>query len=152
MFHIGIATQHPPLPEKGQLSELGIDFVEKCLDIDPMKRPTAGELMEHPWIVQFSQEIAREMNSHNEGIEYIQEEEATQGQIYNLDETPEIYTDDSMEPTYENQQEFEEQQQQMQSIRKEKKNIIIRKRTKINIKCSKSSNSNKRVAHPGADG
>jgi hypothetical protein len=77
-----------------------------------MKRPTAGELMEHPWIVQFSQEIAREMNSHNEGIEYIQEEEATQGQIYNLDETPEIYTDDSMEPTYENQQEFEEQQQQ----------------------------------------
>lgn len=82
MFHIGIATQHPPLPEKGQLSDLGIDFVEKCLDIDPMKRPTAAELMEHEWIVQFSQEIAREMNNQDgqmgqitegEG-EYLQEE------------------------------------------------------------------------------
>lgn len=75
MFHIGIATQHPPLPEKGQLSELGIDFVEKCLDIDPLKRPTAAELMEHEWIVQFSQEIAREMNNQEGHIGQITEEE-----------------------------------------------------------------------------
>ena len=65
MFHIGIATKHPPLPEKGELSELGIDFVECCLDIDPMKRPSAVELMDHPWIQAFSQEIAREMNMEN---------------------------------------------------------------------------------------
>lgn len=79
MFHIGIATQHPPLPEKGQLSELGIDFVEKCLDIDPMKRPTAAELMEHEWIVQFSQEIAREMNNHESRLgQYAEEEEYQQ--------------------------------------------------------------------------
>ena len=79
MFHIGIATQHPPLPEKGQLSELGIDFVEKCLDIDPMKRPTAAELMEHEWIVQFSQEIAREMNNHESRMgQYAEEEEYQQ--------------------------------------------------------------------------
>ena len=67
MFHIGIATKHPPLPEKGELSELGIDFVECCLDIDPMKRPSAVELMDHPWIQAFSQEIAREMNMENGG-------------------------------------------------------------------------------------
>jgi mitogen-activated protein kinase kinase kinase len=50
MFHIGIATQHPPLPEPGQLSELGIDFIEQCLILDPLKRPTATELLHHPWL------------------------------------------------------------------------------------------------------
>lgn len=80
MFHIGIATQHPPLPERGQLSDLGIDFVEKCLDIDPMKRPTAAELMEHEWIVQFSQEIAKEMNSHEGPMGQFLEEDVYQSQ------------------------------------------------------------------------
>lgn len=27
MFHIGVAREHPPLPEPHQLSEMGIDFV-----------------------------------------------------------------------------------------------------------------------------
>jgi mitogen-activated protein kinase kinase kinase len=27
MFHIGVAREHPPLPDPSQLSELGIDFV-----------------------------------------------------------------------------------------------------------------------------
>jgi mitogen-activated protein kinase kinase kinase len=53
MFHIGVATQHPPLPEPGQLSELGISFITQCLTIDPMKRPTAIELMSHPWMLEF---------------------------------------------------------------------------------------------------
>jgi mitogen-activated protein kinase kinase kinase len=53
MFHIGVATQHPPLPEPGQLSELGISFIKQCLTIDPMKRPTAIELMNHPWMLEF---------------------------------------------------------------------------------------------------
>ncbi|KAL5535244.1 SSK2 [Sanghuangporus sanghuang] len=52
MFHIGVATQHPPLPENGELSELGINFIKQCLTIDPMRRPTAEELMHHPWMVQ----------------------------------------------------------------------------------------------------
>ena len=55
MFHIGVATQHPPLPEPSQLSELGIDFIRKCLTIDPMQRPTAAELMEHPWMQEFAE-------------------------------------------------------------------------------------------------
>lgn len=53
MFHIGVATQHPPLPEKGELSELGINFIKQCLTLDPVKRPTTEELKKHPWMVQF---------------------------------------------------------------------------------------------------
>ena len=53
MFHIGVATQHPPLPEPGQLSEKGIDFIRQCLTIDPIQRPTANELMDHPWMLEF---------------------------------------------------------------------------------------------------
>ncbi|KAH0590289.1 hypothetical protein H2248_000451 [Termitomyces sp. 'cryptogamus'] len=53
MFHIGVATQHPPLPEPGQLSDVGIDFIKKCLIIDPMRRPTALELLQHRWMIDF---------------------------------------------------------------------------------------------------
>ena len=53
MFHIGVATQHPPLPEKGELSDLGISFIKACLTIDPSRRPTAEDLMQHPWMLQF---------------------------------------------------------------------------------------------------
>lgn len=52
MFHIGVATQHPPLPENGELSELGITFIKLCLTIDPLHRPIADELLDHPWILQ----------------------------------------------------------------------------------------------------
>jgi len=50
MFHIGVATQHPPLPEPGQLSDLGVAFIKECLTIDPMRRPGADELKEHLWL------------------------------------------------------------------------------------------------------
>ncbi|GAA6034982.1 hypothetical protein JCM8097_002128 [Rhodosporidiobolus ruineniae] len=58
MFHIGIAVQHPPLPEPHQLSELGIDFIRSCLMIDPDKRPSAEELMLHPWIQEATAQIS----------------------------------------------------------------------------------------------
>lgn len=57
MFHIGVATQHPPLPENGELSDLAINFIKLCLTIDPMIRPTAGELMQHPWMVQLMETL-----------------------------------------------------------------------------------------------
>lgn len=57
MFHIGVATQHPPLPEPGQLSELGISFIKQCLTIDPMRRPPATELMDHPWMLEFREAL-----------------------------------------------------------------------------------------------
>ena len=59
MFHIGVATQHPPLPEPGQLSELGINFIKQCLTIDPAKRPTAVDLMDHPWMLEFREALLR---------------------------------------------------------------------------------------------
>ncbi|KAF9229605.1 kinase [Gyrodon lividus] len=57
MFHIGVATQHPPLPEPGQLSELGINFIKQCLTIDPVRRPTAVELLDHPWMLEFGETL-----------------------------------------------------------------------------------------------
>ncbi|KIK99776.1 hypothetical protein PAXRUDRAFT_822393 [Paxillus rubicundulus Ve08.2h10] len=57
MFHIGVATQHPPLPEPGQLGELGINFIKQCLTIDPVRRPTAVELLDHPWMLQFGETL-----------------------------------------------------------------------------------------------
>lgn len=57
MFHIGVATQHPPLPEPGQLSELGIDFIRQCLTIDPIHRPMATELMDHLWILDCREKL-----------------------------------------------------------------------------------------------
>ena len=57
MFHIGIATQHPPLPDKGEMSELGIDFIEHCLTLNADLRPTAAELLTHEWITPMSQQI-----------------------------------------------------------------------------------------------
>ncbi|KZT52966.1 Pkinase-domain-containing protein [Calocera cornea HHB12733] len=57
MFHIGVAAKPPPLPDTSQLSESGIDFVRRCLTIDPLHRPTTTELMEHPWIADFRDEM-----------------------------------------------------------------------------------------------
>lgn len=57
MFHIGVATQHPPLPEPGQLSDLGISFIKNCLALDPLTRPTATELMDHPWMLDFREAL-----------------------------------------------------------------------------------------------
>jgi mitogen-activated protein kinase kinase kinase len=53
MYHIGVATQHPPLPEPDQLSEPGNNFIKECLSIDPTRRPSAFELMDHLWMLDF---------------------------------------------------------------------------------------------------
>ncbi|KAK7064579.1 kinase domain-containing protein [Favolaschia claudopus] len=50
MFHIGVATQHPPLPEPDQLSSMGISFIKECLTIDPIRRPSADDLKNHVWL------------------------------------------------------------------------------------------------------
>ena len=57
MFQIGVATQHPPLPDSGELSELGISFIEQCLTIDPDERPTASELLESPWLESLIEQL-----------------------------------------------------------------------------------------------
>ncbi|CAE6462573.1 unnamed protein product [Rhizoctonia solani] len=53
MFHIGQAKSAPPLPTPDQLSHMGINFIEQCLVINARIRPTATELLSHPWLVSF---------------------------------------------------------------------------------------------------
>lgn len=49
MYHI--AAGHLPLfPSKDELSVQGQEFLAKCLTIDPMKRATAVELLQDPWM------------------------------------------------------------------------------------------------------
>jgi len=68
MFQIGIATKHPPLPDPSQLSSEGIDFIKQCLTVDPSRRPTAQELMNHIWMLDFK-----------DALEEYENEEAEQG-------------------------------------------------------------------------
>lgn len=60
MFHIGVATKHPPLPEPGQLSPIGVAFIRDCLNIDAYKRPTAAELLSHAWILQIKSKLGED--------------------------------------------------------------------------------------------
>ncbi|KAJ3047589.1 Suppressor of Sensor Kinase (SLN1), partial [Rhizophlyctis rosea] len=50
MYHIGMSNRHPPLPEPNQLSDDGIDFLRQCFTRPANDRPTAEELLEHPWV------------------------------------------------------------------------------------------------------
>jgi len=47
-----IAQGNPPLlPTPDQLSEEGIDFLQRCFSRDPAKRATAIELLSHEWMM-----------------------------------------------------------------------------------------------------
>ncbi|KAG8083087.1 hypothetical protein GUJ93_ZPchr0014g47087 [Zizania palustris] len=48
MFKIGNSRELPPIPD--HLSEQGKDFIRKCLQRDPSQRPTAVELLQHPFM------------------------------------------------------------------------------------------------------
>ncbi|WOL00076.1 mitogen-activated protein kinase kinase kinase YODA-like isoform X1 [Canna indica] len=48
MFKIGNSRELPPIPD--HLSDDGKDFVRKCLQRDPSKRPMASELLQHPFV------------------------------------------------------------------------------------------------------
>ncbi|XP_050225159.1 mitogen-activated protein kinase kinase kinase YODA-like [Mercurialis annua] len=48
MFKIGNSKDLPAIPD--HLSEEGKDFVRKCLQRDPLHRPTAAQLLEHPFV------------------------------------------------------------------------------------------------------
>ncbi|KAI5083525.1 hypothetical protein GOP47_0003268 [Adiantum capillus-veneris] len=47
LFHIGTTKSHPPIPE--HLSHDAQDFLLKCLKKEPHLRPTATELLQHPF-------------------------------------------------------------------------------------------------------
>lgn len=49
MFQIGKSKTAPPIPEdtKPLVSKEGLDFLDKCFEVDPDLRPTAGTLVTH---------------------------------------------------------------------------------------------------------
>ncbi len=57
MFHIGMAEQHPALPDPSQLSPMGIEFIRQCLTINPRQRATAIQLKEDPWMRSLIEEL-----------------------------------------------------------------------------------------------
>lgn len=48
MFKIGNSKELPTIPE--HLSDEGKEFIRQCLQRDPSKRPSAAELLQHPFI------------------------------------------------------------------------------------------------------
>lgn len=54
MYHIA-AGNKPQLPSPDQLSQAGRDFLSKCLEQDPVKRPLAADLLNDPWMVSIRQ-------------------------------------------------------------------------------------------------
>ncbi|KAF5731182.1 hypothetical protein HS088_TW19G00787 [Tripterygium wilfordii] len=48
MFKIGNSKEFPPIPD--HLSDEGKDFVRQCLQRNPLHRPTAAQLLEHPFL------------------------------------------------------------------------------------------------------
>lgn len=48
MFKIGNSKELPAIPE--HLSDDGKDFVRQCLQRNPSDRPSAAQLLEHPFI------------------------------------------------------------------------------------------------------
>lgn len=48
MFKIGNSKELPAIPD--HLSEDGKDFVRQCLQRNPLDRPAAAQLLEHPFV------------------------------------------------------------------------------------------------------
>ncbi|RKP00241.1 hypothetical protein CXG81DRAFT_13448, partial [Caulochytrium protostelioides] len=49
MYHIGLGDKHPPLPVS-DVSPEGIDFLQRCFTRPASARPSADELLSHPWL------------------------------------------------------------------------------------------------------
>ncbi|KAJ8766274.1 hypothetical protein K2173_022333 [Erythroxylum novogranatense] len=55
LFHIGTTKSHPPIPE--HLSTEAKDFLLKCLQKEPNFRPSASDLLQHPFVTGEYQEV-----------------------------------------------------------------------------------------------
>jgi len=56
IFHIGTTKSHPPIPDN--ISSDANDFLLKCLQQEPNLRPTASELLKHPFVTGKQKESA----------------------------------------------------------------------------------------------
>lgn len=52
MFKIGNSKELPAIPD--HLSDEGKDFIRQCLQRNPSYRPTAAQLLEHPFVKNLS--------------------------------------------------------------------------------------------------
>ncbi|XP_052193593.1 mitogen-activated protein kinase kinase kinase NPK1-like [Diospyros lotus] len=52
LFYVGTTKSHPPIPE--HISDEAKDFLLKCLQKEPELRPTASELLQHPFVTEES--------------------------------------------------------------------------------------------------
>lgn len=59
MYKIAQGNQ-PRLAAPDQLSDTGIDFLKRCFELDPAKRPSAAELLQHEWIVTIRRQVVAE--------------------------------------------------------------------------------------------
>jgi serine/threonine protein kinase len=53
IYQLGTGSVHPCLP-LGDLSPSGKDFILQCLKVNPLDRPTAAQLLKHPWLKETS--------------------------------------------------------------------------------------------------
>lgn len=49
MYKLGSDRQAPPIPESAQVSDAGRSFLDDCFTVEPEKRPTARQLLLHPF-------------------------------------------------------------------------------------------------------
>jgi mitogen-activated protein kinase kinase kinase len=98
MYHV--VTGHPPLPDASQLSSLGIDFLKKCFVRNPMKRPTAEELISHAWITSYLESYNEQQVEENEGdiVQNETEDEQWQNEFNPSDLTPRSILGDESPP------------------------------------------------------
>ncbi len=96
--------RNPPLAEDLIDSDFHtdefIDFVKKCLEINPNKRPTAKELLEHTFIVNFSKGkkyLKNLIKKHLKDVEKFRLESFNDDEIYNEKNENELKDDHNKE-------------------------------------------------------
>jgi mitogen-activated protein kinase kinase kinase len=63
-----IAQGNPPQqPTEEQLSDGGRNFLRKCFERDPAKRPSAAELLQDPWIVEIRRLVVDDQEATSAG-------------------------------------------------------------------------------------
>ena len=67
LFKIGSTDQPPPFPPS--LSATGKDFLSSCLSRDPKCRPSAEELMVHPWVADVERKAQKSSNRNSVFLE-----------------------------------------------------------------------------------
>jgi serine/threonine protein kinase len=76
LFHIGTTRSHPPIPE--HLSHQGKDFLLKSLQREPTLRPSATELLKHPFVLTCGNQGGLD-DSEDAADGHLQQQQANRG-------------------------------------------------------------------------